>query len=90
MQIAKQHNNPCNAVQVLQNAPRMADFRMASSRVGAEGGTALAEGLAAGQPACCSTLQEASLSRPFCLAHMLQLVAPGTGPTVFVHHAKRC
>lgn len=27
----------------------MADFRMASSRVGADGGTALAQGLAAGE-----------------------------------------
>jgi len=30
----------------------MADFRMASSRVGAEGGIALAQGLSAGQHPC--------------------------------------
>ena len=47
----------CNTMQVLQKAHRMADFRMASSRVGAEGGTALAQGLAAGQHPCWRTLQ---------------------------------
>lgn len=36
-------------LQILQRAPRMADFRMASSRVGAEGGAALARALCAGQ-----------------------------------------
>ena len=36
-------------LQILQRAPRMADFRMASSRVGAEGGIALARALCAGQ-----------------------------------------
>ena len=35
-------------LQILQRAPRMADFRMASSRVGAEGGIALAQGLSTG------------------------------------------
>ena len=40
---------PGRLLQILQRAPRMADFRMASSRVGAEGGTALAQGLCAGQ-----------------------------------------
>ena len=34
--------------QVLGRAPAMADFRMASSRVGAAGGIALARGLSAG------------------------------------------
>ena len=44
-------------LQILQRAPRMADFRMASSRVGAEGGIALAQGLSIGQhtpPLLCS------------------------------------
>ena len=49
-------------MQVLQKAPRMADFRMASSRVGAEGGAALAEGLAAGRHPCWRTWQSALLS----------------------------
>lgn len=40
---------PGHLLQILQRAPRMADFRMASSRVGAEGGTALAHALCAGQ-----------------------------------------
>ena len=76
-------------MQVLQNAPRMADFRMASSRVGAEGGTALAEGLAAGQHPCCTTLQKAFLLLTFCLTHVLQLVAPEMGPVVIARWATR-
>ncbi len=41
------------AAQILSRAPVMEDFRMASSRVGAEGGIALAQGLSAGgSPSC--------------------------------------
>jgi len=46
LQLAKQHVPAW--CQVLGRAPAMADFRMASSRVGAEGGIALARGLSAG------------------------------------------
>ena len=35
-------------MQILGRAPQMMDFKMGSSRVGAEGGIALAEGLRAG------------------------------------------
>ncbi len=48
LQLAKQHVPAW--CQVLGRAPAMADFRMASSRVGAEGGIALARGLSAGAP----------------------------------------
>lgn len=43
------------AAQILSRAPLMEDFRMASSRVGAEGGIALAQGLSAGDLfiSCC-------------------------------------
>ena len=37
-----------SVVQILGRAPQMMDFKMGSSRVGAQGGIALAEGLRAG------------------------------------------
>ena len=36
-------------MQILGRAPQMVDFKMGSSRVGAQGGIALAEGLRAGE-----------------------------------------
>lgn len=38
--------------ELLKRAPAMEDFKMVSSRVGADGGNALAEGLSAGAPLC--------------------------------------
>ena len=40
----------CPPRRLLARCPAMEDFKMVSSRVGAEGGTALARGLAAGAP----------------------------------------
>ena len=57
------HDGNHMALQILQRAPAMADFRMASSRVGAEGGIALAQGLSAGQhPRRCRNLYGRILS----------------------------
>ena len=44
-------------MQVLGRAPHMRNFRMASSRVGAEGGIALAQGLTGGDARAITVLR---------------------------------